>query len=131
MTSDDREVQRERVLDRRADELAAELLEVCAELGWGSGEPLHDAEHRLHTAALRTGRVPMRKPQRRKDVNRSVIRSVWDRDGWACIRCGSHQNLTVDHRVPVSLGGSNDPENLQTMCGSCNSSKGARLEEAG
>lgn len=33
---------------------------------------------------------------------------------------------TVDHIVPLDLGGTNYPENLQLVCKRCNSSKGAR-----
>ena len=32
---------------------------------------------------------------------------------------------SVDHVIPVSRGGSNNPDNLQLMCTPCNSSKGA------
>lgn len=55
------------------------------------------------------------------------FRRVWDRDGWQCVRCGTHKNLTVDHILPVSRGGTDELANLQTMCGSCNSSKGDRV----
>lgn len=54
------------------------------------------------------------------------FRKVWDRDGWQCVKCGTHKNLTVDHVIPVSKGGTDDLGNLQTMCGSCNSRKGNR-----
>lgn len=60
---------------------------------------------------------------------RLPFRRVWDRDGWRCVRCGTHEDLTVDHIVPISKGGADDPDdisNLQTLCKSCNSSKGNR-----
>lgn len=45
--------------------------------------------------------------------------------------CGAHGEehgvgLTLDHLVPVELGGTNEPTNLVTACLSCNSAKGAR-----
>lgn len=65
--------------------------------------------------------------RRGRQTKRLPFRAVWDRDGWECVSCGSHRNLTVDHIVPVARGGSDDLTNLQTLCGSCNSSKGARI----
>lgn len=49
---------------------------------------------------------------------------VWERDGYQCLHCGSRQSLTVDHIQPWQMGGDKlDPENLQTLCRSCNSVK--------
>lgn len=36
-------------------------------------------------------------------------------------------HLTVDHHVPIALGGGNDRDNLRVLCRSCNSRKGARF----
>lgn len=52
-------------------------------------------------------------------------RTVLKRDGNRCVKCGSADDLTLDHIVPVSKGGSHAIVNLQTMCGSCNSLKGS------
>lgn len=35
--------------------------------------------------------------------------------------------LSVDHRIPKSEGGTDDPENLQILCRSCNSRKKNRM----
>jgi 5-methylcytosine-specific restriction endonuclease McrA len=35
-------------------------------------------------------------------------------------------SCTIDHKLPLSRGGSNYPDNLQLLCKSCNDSKSAR-----
>jgi HNH endonuclease len=59
------------------------------------------------------------------DVGPGTTRMVFDRDGWECVSCGSHRNLSVDHKIPRALGGTDDLQNLQTMCIPCNVRKGA------
>jgi hypothetical protein len=44
----------------------------------------------------------------------------------ACAKCGSTENLTIDHKYPVSKKGTNTPDNIQPLCKSCNSRKGNR-----
>ena len=38
------------------------------------------------------------------------------------------RNMTIDHIHPRSKGGTDDPENLQLLCGACNSMKGNRSQ---
>jgi HNH endonuclease len=52
--------------------------------------------------------------------------AIFRRDGFACKACGADQNLTIDHVIPELKGGSNEDENLQTLCRKCNSKKGSR-----
>lgn len=53
--------------------------------------------------------------------------TILDRDGWQCASCGKPAH-TVDHIVPRVKGGDMwAPDNLQSMCKSCNSSKGGRF----
>lgn len=59
----------------------------------------------------------------------AVRQMVYARDGYRCLHCGTDEWLSLDHIYPYSLGGSDDPENLQTLCRPCNSRKGARLIE--
>jgi len=42
-----------------------------------------------------------------------------------CVYCGSIDKFTVDHIIPITKGGNNNPENLITACMSCNISKHA------
>lgn len=50
--------------------------------------------------------------------------AIYRRDGYKCFYCGMRVNLSIDHVVPVSKGGSHDDSNLVTCCRECNSSKG-------
>jgi hypothetical protein len=67
----------------------------------------------------RVGAVASRVP-----IDPDLRWGVFQRDGYACVHCGSRTDLTIDHMHPVSLGGLNDPSNLQTLCRGCNSRKG-------
>ncbi len=42
----------------------------------------------------------------------------------ACVYCGSTENLSADHLIPKSRGGSNSSDNVVVACKSCNSERG-------
>ena len=44
-----------------------------------------------------------------------------------CVSCGSTEDMTADHIIPISRGGQHSIGNLQSLCYSCNSSKHDRL----
>ena len=49
-----------------------------------------------------------------------------------CAGCRVHfhyRNLTVDHIIPRTKGGTDHPDNLQLLCGACNSMKGTKPHE--
>lgn len=51
-------------------------------------------------------------------------KELCDQYGNRCLACGTTDELlTVDHVLPVSMGGTNDISNLQPLCKSCNSKK--------
>lgn len=63
---------------------------------------------------------------KRDAISQALRVSVFENDAYRCIKCGSHKMLEVDHIIPVSRGGSNEPSNLQTLCNPCNNSKGVK-----
>lgn len=46
-------------------------------------------------------------------------RLVLERDGHACTDCGATHDLRACHIIPLHRGGSDDPSNGVTRCGSC------------
>lgn len=65
-----------------------------------------------------------------KFIGKQKIRLfIFKRDGWLCLKCGTPENLTIDHINPISKGGENVISNLQTLCKSCNSIKRATYKD--
>ena len=63
----------------------------------------------------------------RKPLTPSQRQAIRTRDGNRCVSCSSKDSLEVDHIVPVCLGGTNDSDNLQTLCKKCNRRKGGDI----
>ena len=64
--------------------------------------------------------------KRRKSIPGRLRHKVFQRDGYRCRECGAtnkETTLHVDHIKPVSKGGTNDLNNLQTLCEKCNLAK--------
>jgi len=68
---------------------------------------------------------------RRGVIPDDVKQYVFQRDGGRCRNCHSSHELQFDHIIPVAMGGSSEPENLQLLCGPCNRMKGAGLTTRG
>jgi len=59
-------------------------------------------------------------------VPEEIRQGLFDRYGRKCLCCGRPEGavtLSIDHIIPRSHGGTNDPENLQVLCTGCNSFK--------
>lgn len=66
-------------------------------------------------------------------VTKRLRFEILRRDNHTCQSCGakpSDAELVVDHVIPVALGGSDEPANLQTLCAPCNSGKSATPPDA-
>ncbi len=67
----------------------------------------------------------IRRPHPRVKLTR---REIFIRDNYTCQYCGTHSgDLTIDHIVPRSRGGSHSWENLVSACRTCNHRKGGKL----
>jgi 5-methylcytosine-specific restriction endonuclease McrA len=60
------------------------------------------------------------------DVRRDVYRQRWGRCTYCCRSLRRH-GFHVDHRWPLSKGGTNRRGNLQPLCARCNLRKGDRV----
>jgi len=73
-------------------------------------------------------------PAVKRKVKPKLRRQILERDNYQCLDCGkSPRNdaacvLHVDHRIPLAKGGTNNPDNLQTLCADCNIGKGVDFD---
>lgn len=51
--------------------------------------------------------------------------SVLSLYGDCCLACGA-DGVTIDHVIPISQGGSNTVDNVQPLCGTCNTKKATK-----
>ena len=62
----------------------------------------------------------------RQPIPRELRHEIFKRDGYRCRECGATKDetsLEIDHIIPVARGGTNDINNLQTLCRECNRMK--------
>ncbi len=114
----------------RLKELAEQMVDECRILwkyGDGHGgdilETVRQAFHRRGCAPQTPGTAD------RKRIPAKVKKLVFERDAYRCVKCQSYKDLCIDHKHPYSLGGSNEPDNLQILCWDCNSKKSNKVEE--
>lgn len=70
-----------------------------------------------------------KKSNGRNPISKSLRHEVFKRDNYACVECGvtkEERTLHIDHKLPVSQGGTDELDNLQTLCEKCNLSKSNR-----
>lgn len=101
------------------------LLKEKAEVVEAGGGELHAERTSLPRPAII--RLRTYAPVPRRNRRRLTRRAVFARDEWACQYCGSGSDLTVDHVIPRSKGGSSEWENVVACCATCNRRKADRL----
>lgn len=92
------------------------ILEAAEDLGFDVKNPMKSDG----SSSARSAR-----PKRRQFTMNERL-AIFKADGYACVECGTDENLQVDHIVALANGGGDERENLRTLCQSCNSRKGAR-----
>jgi len=68
-------------------------------------------------------------PKRKGHRSKNIKNVLYGKQEGYCNGCRTHfqvQNLEIDHIVPSKLGGLDDDENLQLLCGHCNRLKGTK-----
>jgi 5-methylcytosine-specific restriction endonuclease McrA len=81
----------------------------------------HRAQYRMHCAARRT-----RKTLAGGCFTPAEWNTLCKHYKHRCLCCGKRRKLTADHVIPISKGGTSNIDNIQPLCGPCNSSKGTK-----
>ena len=72
--------------------------------------------------------VPPQVKQRERRLLRKHYQDWYEqlaeRHGESCANCGEHENLVLDHVLPIAKGGLSRLDNLQLLCSTCNRIKG-------
>ena len=74
-------------------------------------------------------------PTRRGTISREQRRRIREHQGNFCMYCGvallrlNVSQRHIDHKVPVERGGPDEEDNMQALCGRCNSRKGVQTDE--
>ena len=118
----------------------------------GSTECMAESKRRYARARRKAKPAYHVKNKRQSDRNRRMrLRGVHseaydpidiaDRDGWKCSLCSKlisrverhphPRSLTMDHIIPVSVGGDDVPSNVRACHALCNSIKGNRVNGSG
>jgi 5-methylcytosine-specific restriction endonuclease McrA len=102
---------------------------IARAAAWAKEHPEESKEHSRRTAARRRARI------REQGFEYYSEGDVYERDGWTCALCKQAvdkslqwpdpMSKSIDHITPISLGGTDTLDNVQTSHLSCNWRKGA------
>ncbi len=102
-------------------------------------EKVSGAKRKWHEAnrdAIKSYKHRRRVLARDADADLFIAQDIFERDGWVCQLCSkpldpaikfpSNDSPSVDHIIPIALGGTHTLANVQAACMGCNRSKGGR-----
>lgn len=100
------------------------VLDKATVLDWHEDWVVHSAKWETRVPAV----IILREYMKPKTTIRFSKQNVFLRDGYVCQYCGdstlNKRTATLDHVLPVSLGGKTTFENSVCACAPCNASKG-------
>ena len=76
-----------------------------------------------------TGTIKAVHRKAQRAISGAIQQQIWARDGFRCMLCGQPMGkvqLTVDHWIPLELGGQDDAANYLAACRGCGKLKGSR-----
>lgn len=104
---------------------------------WDRDNPQKATERHERWFAKNPHKKRLYSHNRRSRIEDAPGRGLTDKDwekilefyGKKCLKCGSTNRITIDHVVPLFVGGWHDPINIQPLCHSCNSGKRDRIAD--
>lgn len=84
---------------------------------------VHPIKRFIRYGTFNRRKVSTKSHNRRRKVAR--IRFIQNHP--ICAHCGSREDLTIDHIIPRSRGGTNIQSNWQILCSKCNFRKGDKI----
>lgn len=118
--------------DAAIAQLVTAVLDYPPLWGWGDGHGgvMWSTLWEAFEAAGLEMRDPIspRRAPKKQQLSAKLRAQVFARNGLRCVHCDCDdiELLGVDHIVAEVNGGPHTLDNLQTLCGSCNSKKGTR-----
>lgn len=79
---------------------------------------------------INVGNKKTKRKKGRTPFTKSIRHEVFKRDNYKCVECGATKEkrcLHIDHIIPISRGGTDELDNLQTLCDGCNLAKKNRI----
>ncbi|WP_299991227.1 HNH endonuclease [uncultured Pontibacter sp.] len=69
--------------------------------------------------------------KRRVSISKKLRFEIFERDSYTCQYCGRNKSdgikLNLDHKIPISVGGTDSYSNLVTSCEDCNQGKSDKI----